>query len=116
MSHICSDPVTRVPDIQPNNILLQIEDESLLVDFEETEKAEPCPRKIDGNRIIYISRELGDLRGPPVLCDFGEARYGKEVYNELIQPFVYRAPEVDLQIPWSNKVDIWNVAAMVSPL
>jgi len=94
---------------------LEIEDESILVDFEEAERTEPCPRKIDGDRVIYLSRELADMDGRPVLCDFGEARFGKQVYNELIQPFVYRAPEVDLQIPWDNKVDIWNIGVMVSP-
>lgn len=49
----------------------------------------------------------------PVLCDFGEARTGKASYTELIQPVVYRAPEVFLHLPWGTRVDIWNLGCMV---
>ncbi len=34
-------------------------------------------------------------------------------YTEDIQPYVYRAPEVILDIPWSYPMDIWNVGVMV---
>lgn len=50
----------------------------------------------------------------PVLCDFGGVRFGKKTYTDYIQPYVYRAPEIRLDIPWTYSVDIWNVGVMVS--
>lgn len=103
-------------DLQARNIHLRIEDESILRHFEAAELSDPSRRKIDGDRVIYESR--GFIRpaksGRPILCDFGEARFGKKTYVEDIQPYVYRAPEIILDIPWSYSVDIWNVGVMVS--
>jgi serine/threonine protein kinase len=48
----------------------------------------------------------------PLLSDFGEARLG-DVHDGLIQPDIYRAPEVILGMSWTSKVDIWNVGALV---
>ncbi|CAI7568051.1 unnamed protein product [Penicillium crustosum] len=101
-------------DIQENNIILNIEDESLLVEFEEGEKSNPSPRKVVGNKVIYASRELKTTNnhGPPVLCDFGQARFGSARYNGDIQPYIYRAPEILLRTTWNEKVDIWNLAVL----
>ena len=65
-----------------------------------------------------MSRELGKPKyfGAPVLCDLGSAVQlddGAE-HREDIQPNVYRAPEVILDITWTYSVDIWNVGCMVS--
>ncbi len=51
--------------------------------------------------------------GRPVLCDFGEARFGGKTYMDIIQPYQYRAPEVILGAPWDEKVDIWTIGVMV---
>ena len=51
-----------------------------------------------------------------MLCDFGEARRGDVENGDDIQPEVYRAPEVILEMKWSYSVDIWNVGVMVSRL
>lgn len=59
-----------------------------------------------------IRRWLGS-KSLPVLCDFGEARTGSASYTQLIQPAVYRAPEVFLHLPWSTPVDIWNLGCLV---
>lgn len=104
-------------DIQEKNIMLNIEDESILVDFEEAEISNPSPRKVVGDRAIYHSRKLGipKKHGRPVLSDFGEARFGSEsgTYCDDVQPFMYRAPEVLLRMPWNEKIDIWNLAVVV---
>jgi serine/threonine-protein kinase SRPK3 len=98
------------------NIHLRIEDKGLLPFFEIAEMTKPTARKINGPHIVYDSRGLlwTESHGRPVLCDFGEARFGQESYTDDIQPYVYRAPEVILKIPWSYEVDIWNVGVMVS--
>ena len=98
------------------NVHLRIEDDSILKDFEAAELSTPSPRKVDGEHVIYESRGLKRPKrsGHPILCDFGEARFGKKTYTGDIQPYVYRAPEILLDIPWTYSVDIWNVGVMVS--
>lgn len=105
-------------DIKASNLLQEIEDESILVDFEKAEIESPSPQKVYDDRIIYASRKLGLPKsyGHPVLCDFGEARRGDIENQDDIQPEVYRAPEVILEMKWSYSVDIWNVGVMVSGL
>jgi serine/threonine-protein kinase SRPK3 len=86
--------------------------------FEKDELTSPGARKIVGDRVIYTSRPLVPpvyKYGQPVLCDFGEARLGEYDLAD-IQPYQYRAPEVIFQIPWDEKVDIWNVGVMVSTI
>ncbi|EGP91784.1 unnamed protein product [Zymoseptoria tritici ST99CH_3D7] len=103
-------------DIKEANILLGA-DSSVLAEFEAEELNKPSPRKeVDGS-IIYQTRRLGMPRnfGAPVLCDFGSAvplDDGRE-HLEDIQPDVYRAPEVILDIPWTYSVDIWNVGCII---
>lgn len=105
-----------LPDLQTRNIHLRIEEDSILKEFEAAELRTPSPRKVDGDHVIYESRGLKRPKrfGPPVLCDFGEARFGEKTYTDDIQPYVYRAPENILDIPWTYSVDIWNVGVMVS--
>lgn len=98
--------------------MLSIGDESLLPEFEQAELEEPSPTKvIDEHRTIYGSRRLGlpknALWGQPVLCDFGQARIGPS-HKGLIQPELYRAPEVLFDMEWDCSVDIWNIAVLVS--
>ena len=102
-------------DIKASNILLGIEDESILEDFEDGVERDPSPPKVSEDRTIYCSRQLGRPKsyGYPVLCDFGEARIGDIEHNDDIQPEVYRAPEVILEMNWTYSVDIWNVGVMV---
>ena len=102
--------------MQARNVNLRIEEDSILKEFEAAELINPSPRKIDGDRVIYESRGLKrpNKSGRPVLCDFGEARFGKKTYTDDIQPYVYRAPEIILDIPWTYSADIWNLGVMVS--
>lgn len=87
-------------DIQEKNILLGIDNISILADFEEAEKSNPSPRKIVRDRVIYTSRKLKktNKHSRPILCDFGQARLGSARYSGDIQLYIYRAPEVLLRI------------------
>lgn len=100
--------------------MLTVEDEGVLEDFEKAEQEDPSPRKIVNNeRSIYATRSFRRPKnhawGYPVLCDFGEARIGASHSHEWIQPEVYRAPEIILELDWSHSVDIWNAGCLVSP-
>ncbi|KAH9868317.1 hypothetical protein J1614_007389 [Plenodomus biglobosus] len=103
-------------DIKEANILIGA-DKSILEAFEQAELNGPIPRKDVDGRTIYLSRELTTPKefGAPVLCDLGSAVElddGVE-HREDIQPNVYRAPEVILDIPWTCSVDIWNVGCVI---
>lgn len=98
--------------------MLSVEDESILVNFEEAERSSPSPspRKIIRDRVIYPSRDLGipKVHGRPILSDFGEARFSSSLGHwEDVQSLVYRAPEVLLRMPWNEKIDIWNIGVLV---
>ncbi|KFY42383.1 hypothetical protein V494_02434 [Pseudogymnoascus sp. VKM F-4513 (FW-928)] len=114
-SHQCLVHRPLWQNIKASNIFSEIEDESILAEFEAAGASSPSEKVIRHDRTIYASRKLGlpQTFGPPVLCDFGAARFGDEVNNEDIQPEVYRAPEVILEMDWSYPVDIWNVGVMI---
>lgn len=102
-------------DIRADNIMFGTGDDSIFRDFEEAELQTPSPRKELDGRTVYLSRQLGMPKelGPPVLCDFGSAISGATEHSEDIQPNIYRAPEVILEVPWTYSVDIWNAGCMV---
>ncbi|KAK8112337.1 kinase-like protein [Apiospora kogelbergensis] len=103
-------------DIKVDNIMFGINDDSVFTAFEEQELHEPSPRKlVDDGRAIYLSRELQMPKdwGAPVLCDFGSAIIDDREHLEDVQPDIYRAPEVILEAPWSNQIDIWNTGCMI---
>jgi hypothetical protein len=100
--------------------MLTVVDETNLEDFEKAEAEDPSPHKVfDDTRTIYRSRKLrlptSNLWGQPTLCDFGEARI-EESHSGLIQPELYRAPEILFEMDWGSKMDIWSVATLVSTL
>ncbi|KAK2793728.1 hypothetical protein FQN52_000680 [Onygenales sp. PD_12] len=97
-------------DIQLKNLLLPAPDTDALASFEKGQIESPYPRKVLKDRTIYTSSHGPPSSGLPILCDFGEARFGDKENNEDIMPNVYRAPEVILKLNWDYKVDIWNVA------
>ena len=87
-----------------------------LSDFEEREVERQSARKVLQDRTIYTSSRFPPGDGLPLLSDFGEARFGDQQHREDIMPNPYRAPEVILKSSWDYKVDIWNVAMVVSKL
>ncbi|KXJ88091.1 kinase-like domain-containing protein [Microdochium bolleyi] len=101
-------------DIKPDNVMFSISDTSIFTDFEEAEIQEPSPRKEVDGRTIYASRILKrtDAIGRVVLCDFGAAVFGDTEHREVVQPPMYRAPEVILEAPWDHKIDIWMLGCM----
>ncbi|KAJ9213209.1 hypothetical protein DTO166G4_5202 [Paecilomyces variotii] len=107
-------------DLKTDNLMLSLEDNSVLADFAIAESNNPSPRKvIDQSRIIYCSRKFqrptgGRNYGLPVLCDFGEARIGRtQESGPFVQPHIYRAPEVIFEMPWGSAIDIWNLAGLI---
>lgn len=104
----------RALDFQPNNVLIGINDSSVLDKFAEMAVMNPLPRKELYDRIIHVSQPMPLTKGLPSLTDFSEARFGNSMHTGLIMPNVYRAPEVILGMRWSYPVDVWSFAMTVS--
>ena len=105
-------------DIQAKNIIISTMDDSVFREWDDNENTNPSPRKVVNDYTVHLSRSFHLKKGwsgygMPLLSDFGEARMGK-VHNGLIQPDIYRAPEVILGLDWTSKVDIWNIGVLVS--
>ena len=81
---------------------------------EESEMTEPGPRKVYKDHTIHATTLLEFTPTVPVLCDFGEARFGRESYAEHAMPDLCRAPEILLGLDWTEKIDIWALGLMVS--
>ncbi|RMZ74918.1 hypothetical protein DV736_g6715, partial [Chaetothyriales sp. CBS 134916] len=105
------------PDFKAANIMLGLDDQSVLKAFEKDEIADPSPRNIYADRTIYKSRTIAIPKqaaiGFPVLCDFGLAQFEGGTGDDDAQPAVYRAPEIILDMDWSYSIDIWNTGVMV---
>lgn len=95
--------------------MLCSEDDLVFEDFEEAEWAEPSTRKIVGDRTVYLTRQVDipDGTARAVLCDFGDAQFGRKPYIGEVMPDLFRAPEIVLAIPWDEKIDTWGVGQMV---
>jgi len=105
-------------DVRAENFSLTALDQTTFQNLEALELERPSPRKIYSDRIIYdgvgqVIPEDKRFLGVPVLCDFGEARFGQDCYEDTIQPFTFQAPEVVFKAPWYYPADIWNAGAMV---
>lgn len=108
-------PYACYADLKLDNIMFGSADEAVFQEFEQEELERPSPRKEVDGRVIYLSRQLNvpQRLAEPVLCDFGSVVAGEQVNTTDVQPTLYRAPEVILQVPWGYKIDIWNVGCMV---
>lgn len=108
-----------VTDLKQDNILVGIEDPSVLEDLIRNYHDDPAPRKIVNNGSIYLSRNnfgnVKSYRALPNIADFGLAVSGKvdKLHRYPIQPPLYHAPEVIFGTGWTYSVDIWNLGVLV---
>lgn len=112
----CILTMDHLTDISPQNVLMQIENDTSLKDVEDQESQNPSIPAIMGDTVIYKSQPtILELSGHPILTDFGQMRLVKGCTNQdWWMPDLYRAPEVLLQLPWGFPVDIWSIGVMVS--
>ena len=94
-------------------MLIALTLDNILAKVEDNELTNPSPRKVDGDRVFYVSQYLLGGAGPLTICDLGQARIGRE-HVGMAMPLQYRAPEVILGMPWGPSVDIWSIALLVS--
>ena len=94
--------------------MLSTDDDMTWKGIDEAEQTAPSPRKVVSGRVTYTSVDI-DVPddGLPVICDLGEARQGPGPFLGEVLPDLYRAPEILLYIPWTEKIDIWSLGLMV---
>ncbi|AEO63734.1 uncharacterized protein THITE_2147851 [Thermothielavioides terrestris NRRL 8126] len=98
-------------DLHSDNLLIAMTDDSILAKVEEDEIREPSARKQDVDRSIYVSRYMLGGAGPLTICDFGQARIGREHIGHAM-PLQFRAPEIILNMEWGSPVDMWAVGLL----
>ncbi|KAM6515755.1 hypothetical protein FALCPG4_013968 [Fusarium falciforme] len=108
-------------DIKNDNVLMGVEDDTILEEFANFYKKHGQHRHIRDDRlIVYLSDsdfgELGDSVLIPKLSDFNRCfsqPLEDNVNIQPIQPHSYRTPEVLLGCPWTESVDIWNLGVLM---
>ncbi|KFY75983.1 hypothetical protein V498_09805 [Pseudogymnoascus sp. VKM F-4517 (FW-2822)] len=106
-------------NIQTSNIHLTLSNTAPIDAFVAAEREHHSPHKtVDSQRTIYRSRRLSVARDPapgvPTLTDFGLAVQDAHApHAGLIQPLMFRAPEVILRMPWDGRADIWNLGVLM---
>ncbi|OAA59540.1 protein kinase-like protein [Niveomyces insectorum RCEF 264] len=99
-------------DLHADNLLIALTDDAILKTVEENEIRTPSARKPVGDQqCIYVSQYMLGGRGPLVICDFGQARIGRQ-HTGSAMPVPYRAPEILLGVPWDQAVDMWSVGLL----
>ncbi|KAK7212078.1 hypothetical protein V2G26_019256 [Clonostachys chloroleuca] len=97
-------------DINDENIMMTLENDTLLADYVNYQTSVPQSRHIrsEDGRVTYLSQdEFGPLQGPqlfPELADFNlciPGLDGGQGHLSPIQSHCFRAPEVLLGCPWS---------------
>ncbi|KAE8319345.1 hypothetical protein BDV41DRAFT_570986 [Aspergillus transmontanensis] len=109
-------------DILPANILMDIEDNTILKDVEQRETENPSTPITTGTEAaattVYKTRPtMLELSGHPWLADFGQMRVVEgRINQDWWMSDLHRAPEVLLQLPWWYPVDIWSIGVMASSI
>lgn len=112
------DLLIDLTDLKPDNVMVRLEDKSILERDARNENEKPLPQKKYDDRTIYLSRnnygQPTSVTGIVSITDFGLSVHGDVSNNGCIQAEVYRAPEVILEAGWTYSADIWNLGVMVS--
>lgn len=66
---------------------------------------------------ILQSREVRKVKCTDVrLIDFGSATFDNEHHSTIVSTRHYRAPEVILELGWSQPCDVWSIGYVSSHL
>ncbi|ESO08516.1 hypothetical protein HELRODRAFT_74790, partial [Helobdella robusta] len=90
-------------DLKPENILFVCSDYEIVPGQSNSKRR----KKLDYKRVLNT-----DIR----LIDFGSATFDDEHHSSVISTRHYRAPEVLLDIGWTQPCDIWSIGCIIFEL
>ncbi|CAG0904631.1 unnamed protein product [Cyprideis torosa] len=68
-------------------------------------------------KFVFQKRDVRTVRNPAVrLIDFGSATFDHEHHSTIVSTRHYRAPEVILELGWSQPCDVWSIACIMFEL
>lgn len=91
-------------DLKPENILFVNSDADIIYN---PQKVGTSTAKLDFRRV-----KSSDIR----LIDFGSATFDHEHHSTIVSTRHYRAPEVILELGWSQPCDVWSVGCIMFEL
>ncbi|KAH9818206.1 dis1-suppressing protein kinase dsk1 [Teratosphaeria destructans] len=104
-------------DLKPDNIMIKLEDDTILDRDAQKEHCSPLPQEHIDGRIIYLARnnygKLARPTGTIQIVDFDRSVFGNVAHSGPIQAEVYRAPEVIVDAGYSYPADIWSLGVML---
>ncbi|KAG8723062.1 hypothetical protein FRC09_004895 [Ceratobasidium sp. 395] len=115
-------------DLKPDNILLRPDDlpsvvaTDMLLDPSRTYKNATTIRPAVVPVLSQVlSFTAGDddpdnQRVEAIIADFGHSHWRDRHFQEHVQPYALRAPEVILGCGWDSPVDIWSVGCLTAEL
>ncbi|TFY50406.1 hypothetical protein EVJ58_g11061 [Rhodofomes roseus] len=112
-------------DLKHDNILFRPRDLHTIISHELSINPSityDCGTELNPSVIPVVSQSLPLSIGAPihehdldvVLADLGHSHWISHHFQEQIQPFALRAPEVLLGYPWSTPVDIWSLGCLIN--
>ena len=115
----CGSTTHLIADIKMDNILIGVQQTSVLDKLVQDEEDDPSARKVYPDRTIYQTRFGTPFTDPSrhiELSDFDSAVRvtDDQKFHHPIQPLSYRCPEVLIGVPWTYSADIWNIGVLVS--
>ncbi|KAL5339930.1 kinase-like domain-containing protein [Aspergillus crustosus] len=110
-------------DIKPDNIFVQLNDESLITSsYLPNNTADPSWYDSSTEPWLIKSQPLGIHYLPDgesfldlniALGDWGVASWKDRHLCEVVHPVLLRSPEVLIGAPWDHTTDLWNLGAVI---
>lgn len=104
-------------DLKPDNVMVKVEDPSILERDARDEHGHPLPQKHIHGRVIYLSRnnygQPSVATGVVQITDFDLSVTGDVPQTGCIQAEIYRAPEAVLDAGYGYSADIWSLGVML---
>ncbi|KAG7531179.1 hypothetical protein FFLO_04538 [Filobasidium floriforme] len=115
-------------DLKSDNILFRPEDVDAVINQElindpSCSYDRPEGKPVYGGTIAFRSQPLPPWTGKgskeaigkmtAVLADFGHSHWSHKHFQEIIQPFSLRAPEVHMGYGWTTSADIWSFGCLM---